>query len=452
VVVVPISFEFELRHMQEMLAYHSVRFRRLIMNRKLSVWLGYGNVIAFAITLAGFNLGCSDNSSITDAPPTDSIRVRTDFEGSNLASWTISADNRIDVSIRYDTNAEEYRWYSFVVDGGSGKDLVFRITNAGKSNAAPAWAYNRPVVSTDGGEKWSRIVDTSFDGQVYSFDYTPPVNSVWIAYNPVYNFSRWLSLVAELEDHPSVDTLYVLARTREGNPLQLVKITDTSVDDSQKSAIWVVARQHPAEVGGSYMAEGLLRWAIGESAQAQAFRRKSILYMIPFMNPDGVLHGNYRLNEAGLNLNRVWDASDPVLSPTVAAASAAIKKYHDDGGTIRLFADFHSHSTYRKNFFFYVSDALNNDLNSQITGLMHLMNANNDDFTLSESVPGTASNPGIAWAWAYQRLNINSVTFESSYQDISYGSRAGEYMTVERLIALGETFGRSVAEYFYGAN
>lgn len=35
------------------------------------------------------------------------------------------------------------------------------------------------------------------------------------------------------------------------------------------------------------------------------------------LNPDGVIHGNYRTNLAGIDLNRVWDAADRTLSPEI---------------------------------------------------------------------------------------------------------------------------------------
>lgn len=33
------------------------------------------------------------------------------------------------------------------------------------------------------------------------------------------------------------------------------------------------------------------------------------------LNPDGVIHGNYRTNLAGIDLNRVWGEADRLLSP-----------------------------------------------------------------------------------------------------------------------------------------
>ncbi len=406
---------------------------------------------AIAMALPGICQGCAQSDPASEEPA-DPVTIRTDFEGSNLATWSVAGDSLIQVSIRPDTNSPGYRWYSFIVENGTDRNLTFRIMNAGGSNAAPAWAYNQPAVSADDGRAWTRITDTAYDGVNFTFRYTPPVNSAWIAYQPVYNLSRWLDMADEIKDNAYVDTLYVLASSREGNPLHLVKVTDSSVDDSLKSAVWIVARQHPAEVGGSYMAEGLLRWAIGDSPAAQTFRRRSMLYMIPFMNPDGVLHGNYRVNGAGVNLNRVWD--DPALEtePTVASAVAVMERFRDDGGDIRLFADFHAHSTYRKNFFYYASEESDPELHRQMTQFIYRFSSINPDFTFDESVETSPGNPGIAWAWAYLTFRTHAVTFESSYQDITYGPNAGEYMTVDRLLALGEAFGRATAGYFYGAD
>lgn len=41
------------------------------------------------------------------------------------------------------------------------------------------------------------------------------------------------------------------------------------------------------------------------------------------LNPDGVIHGNYRTNLAGIDLNRVWDCTDKYLAPEIYE----LKKY-----------------------------------------------------------------------------------------------------------------------------
>lgn len=48
---------------------------------------------------------------------------------------------------------------------------------------------------------------------------------------------------------------------------------------------------------------------------AQKLRDKFIFKLIPMLNPDGVIHGNYRTNLAGYDLNRVWENPDKLLCP-----------------------------------------------------------------------------------------------------------------------------------------
>ncbi len=411
--------------------------------------------VAFFLVLVAS--ACAESSSVSedsedDAKPTEKTVIHTDIEGSNLASWKIVDDTHANVTIRSDTNSPAYRWYSFILRGGQHRQFTISITNAGESNASAAWVYNQPAYSADGGINWSRIAQTSYDQNVFTFTFTQSADSAWIAYQPVYNFSRWLAVADEIASHPYVASLSVIGQSRDGNPIHLVKVTDPAIPDDQKSAVWVVARQHPAEVGGSFMAEGYLRWALGDSPAADSFRTKGILYMIPFMNPDGVQRGNYRMNTAGLNLNRVWDNADPVTAPTVVAAEEAMFDYTDTGGAIRFFADFHAHSTLRKNFFYYNNTSTSNpDMLTDMEDFMRTLTGLNPDFTTNGSVLSSPGNPGIAWAWSYVTFGMHSVTFEASYQDVTYGANAGSYMTIARWRNLGAAFGEAMAISFYGA-
>ena len=50
---------------------------------------------------------------------------------------------------------------------------------------------------------------------------------------------------------------------------------------------------------------------------AQQLRKRFIFRLIPMLNPDGVIHGNYRTNLSGIDLNRVWNNADRQLSPEI---------------------------------------------------------------------------------------------------------------------------------------
>lgn len=403
-------------------------------------------VLAAALLAAGCGAGpAADGGTATARGPA----LAVDFPGANVGAWTVAAPGTLDLTIRTDTNADDYRWYSFRVQDAPRPELTFRITNAGGSNASGAWAYNRPVVSEDGGSSWRRIADTAYDDGVFTFTHTAAADSVWIAYNPAYGYARWTALIDSVADHPMVASVDTIAASLDAKPIHMLTIGEPAGDSGP--AVWAVARQHPAETGGSWMAEGFLHWLLGDSPGATALRRRGSVRLVGFMNPDGVIRGHYRTNVVGRNLNREWDAPDPATAPSVAAVQREIREFVDAGGEPALFVDFHAHSTYRRNFFFYNgAEATTPAMAAGMEAFIETFHGLNPDFTVEGSSASSELDTRIAKNWAYEALGVHAITFESSYQDVTYGPHAGEYMTTDRLRALGRDFGRAVADHFYG--
>ena len=67
-----------------------------------------------------------------------------------------------------------------------------------------------------------------------------------------------------------------------------------------------MARQHPCETVGSFIAESIMRKIVEENSVTQYLLDNYEFYIIPMVNPDGVIHGMSRTNMAGLDLNRHW--------------------------------------------------------------------------------------------------------------------------------------------------
>ena len=65
-----------------------------------------------------------------------------------------------------------------------------------------------------------------------------------------------------------------------------------------KKAIIVTSRVHPGEIQASYALEGLLRFLLTDHQKAKDLRQKYIFYIVPMLNPDGVIHGNHRTDLA----------------------------------------------------------------------------------------------------------------------------------------------------------
>ena len=87
-----------------------------------------------------------------------------------------------------------------------------------------------------------------------------------------------------------------------------------------------MARQHPGETQGSLVCEGVINFLVSKCKEAEFLRSKYIFKVIPMINPDGVIFGNYRTNLSGLDLNRKWNAQDyHQLFPEVTSIKTLIQ-------------------------------------------------------------------------------------------------------------------------------
>ena len=71
----------------------------------------------------------------------------------------------------------------------------------------------------------------------------------------------------------------------------------------RRKTIFVTARVHPGETNASTVFEGFVD-KLFESVDQSALLAHFIIRMVPCMNPDGVVCGNYRSSLAGVDLNR----------------------------------------------------------------------------------------------------------------------------------------------------
>ena len=122
-------------------------------------------------------------------------------------------------------------------------------------------------------------------------------------------------------------------------------------DHKKKRAIVLTARVHPGESNSSFIMEGIIKFLTSNSKEAKVLRQNYIFKIIPMLNPDGVIYGNYRCSLLGVDLNRRWDNPSKILHPTIHYTKQMIKMLDMDR-TIDLFTDIHGHSR-KYNVFMY---------------------------------------------------------------------------------------------------
>jgi len=145
-----------------------------------------------------------------------------------------------------------------------------------------------------------------------------------------------------------------LCKTKAGNIVELLIITNfTSNQDAiaDRKCIIVTSRIHPGESSASFIIEGFLEFIVSNEKEAKALRNAYVFKIIPMLNPDGVIVGNYRTNLNGLDLNRQWQTPNMKLSPEIFSVKEIVKKTLECR-EIHLFVDIHGHSS-KKNLFLY---------------------------------------------------------------------------------------------------
>lgn len=88
-------------------------------------------------------------------------------------------------------------------------------------------------------------------------------------------------------------------------------------EQAEKKAVIITARVHPGESQASWMMKGVLDYVTGSSPEAIELRNKFIFKMVPMLNPDGVIVGNYRCSLAARDLNRNYRHPKKESFPTV---------------------------------------------------------------------------------------------------------------------------------------
>ncbi|MCB9898612.1 MAG: succinylglutamate desuccinylase/aspartoacylase family protein [Planctomycetes bacterium] len=378
--------------------------------------------------------------------PAASAQQFVAVESANLASVTPLGGGAYELTLSGDPGPGTRQWFHFAVEDAGGMTLTFVVRDF---TIGTPWVNGMtPCVSSspDDPTSWTRVApaDTSFDdaNDDLTFSFTFPDDDAWhFAYSFVYPVSRADALVDDIAASPYASAS-ILTQSLEGRDVRMLEITEGALPG--KTGIWIQARQHAAECGASWTCEAFLDWLVGPSQKARAVRRHAVVRVVPMMNPDGVAHGHYRRNLAGLDLNREWDTPSYADSPSVAAVLDELAAF-DAAVGLDLFFDLHTSSSDLKNWVYGVDGDAQFD--AQERGLAEALHDHHDEFSYAGS-SWVADDPGVAKNRVHALWpDALSYTLEQTIHTIPYSAVAGQPVTIARYEAMGVALGETLQAF-----
>jgi hypothetical protein len=168
-----------------------------------------------------------------------------------------------------------------------------------------------------------------------------------------------------------------------------------------------------------------------------------VFKIIPMVNPDGVIVGNYRTNMAGNDLNRKYHAPDSRLHPTVCAIKKIVHNicYPEneeetegplDDDKVFAFIDMHGHSRKKNVFVYGPYYPLHNDKYFRMRVLPKLISEETSKFRyFSCKFKIERSKEKAARIVLWREFNImNCFTFEASFYGALNNDRHTEEFTI----------------------
>ena len=283
--------------------------------------------ISFVFAIVGFLTPTLLQTRAEDTASA-SVTINTAFPGGN-AKVTENIGDAVHLEPDLRGGRPWFFWCFEAIAARAGRvTFVFPEKVAGFKNGAIG--FQGPAISTDGGGHWKWMGSRNIDGRSFFYSFTKPGQRVRFAVTIPYLQTDLDAFLKNNAASPHLKTS-VLTKSRHGRAIELLQIGSPGPN---VLPVLVTARHHAAETIASFVLEGFLHEAMSDSAAGRAFRKRYVLYAVPFVDKDGVEEGDQGKNRRPHDHNRDYGAAS--IYPEIRA----IKKLGEEKG-IRFALDFH---------------------------------------------------------------------------------------------------------------
>ena len=243
------------------------------------------------------------------------LQFSAEHESANLEYAAIIGENEYEAYLKNDSNTHGHQvWFNFRVHNPSLETVTarFHICNIKRDlKLLPdgGAVFSKAVGVGKEEEKWrpennglqfranpnpkfasTRVFRLSFDLTIEGGEERE------ISLLPSYTYSQLLADIEEWKECPSVK-VELLTYSLLGLALPLITVSSPE-PAAHKNVILINCRVHPGETNASYMCRGLMKALSANSKSTKELLQKNIIKIVPMLNPDGVVFGNFRTSKA----------------------------------------------------------------------------------------------------------------------------------------------------------
>lgn len=382
------------------------------------------------------------------------VRFSSSFESGSLgevkmvdSTWISISSNDSILSLSYDvfsrfdplnpvdtSLAPSSRWYFFRMEGVKGKLIFLNIL---KSEVV------RPFYSYDGiNFKRFEEVENFAKGKLNKI-FTE--DTVYISHFIPYTYSRLKSKIDQWKKSEFVRDREI-GRSQLNVPIQMLTITDSTVSDQNKKRIWIHGRAHPSEQPCSWHLEAMINELTSGSEYSKSLLAQTIFYIVPFINPDGVIGGFSRSSSTGVNVEVNWDKDDSLTTPEVKALKKILTELTTDK-PFDLFLNMHSQIANSVTYWIHTAESTTGiTYRNQL--LLSNLTINANPFFTSRNQSFSDMAPRYAEGWMWNRFGDKTVaiTFETPYTFYNE-DRNNEWVSVENLSRMAMNSLYAISDY-----
>ncbi|MEX0887513.1 MAG: hypothetical protein WD009_13855 [Phycisphaeraceae bacterium] len=251
--------------------------------------------------------------------------VDTDIPAGNAVIEQVDGDT---IHLRPDLRDTEGHWFYWHVRvrHAGGHTLRFQFPNNQCIGA------RGPAISIDAGRTWRWLTDHFPHAD--HFDYAVPdaADDVRLCMTIPYGPEHLDAFLATRRASNLVRE--TLCTSHAGHAVPLLRAGNLSDPDTR---ILVTARHHACESMASFVLEGLLAAALADDELGHWFQHHVELMCVPFVDHDGVMHGDQGKNRAPHDHNR--DYAGDSIHAEVAAIRELVPRW--SAGRLRVGLDLH---------------------------------------------------------------------------------------------------------------